>query len=244
MQAWDSAPMDTIRVLVAGRHSLFTRVLGSRLTTEPGFSVVAVTSRTQAVVAARAMRPDIAILDVTDSGELAYDLTLALHDAVQEMRIVVLGDDDDVRTVCASISGGASAYVTRGQSTDSLVEVIRGVRRDETFVPPALLTGLLKRLQERSRGRGEQSRKLGVLTARERTILELMVAGLDREAIGRTLGLSLNTIRTHAQNCYAKLGVHSSLEAVHVAHRAGLRPKLLPAVTATRSKAVYVEGVS
>jgi DNA-binding NarL/FixJ family response regulator len=231
MRSWESAPMETVRVLVAGRHSLFAGVLGTRLTTEPGFSVVAVTSRAQSTTAARALRPDIVILDVTDSGEVTYDLTVSLREAVPEMRIVVLGDDDDVRTVCASISGGASAYVTRGQTTDSLVEVMRGVMRDETFVPPQLLTGLLKRLQERARGRGEQSRKLDVLTARERTILELMVAGLDREAIGRTLGLSLNTIRTHAQNCYAKLGVHSGLEAVHVAHRAGLRPTVLPAVS-------------
>lgn len=230
MRCWESSPVESVRVLVAGRHSLFSGVLGTRLTTEKGLAVVAVTSHRQATTAARALGPDVAIVDVIDNGDLAYDLTVALCEAVPEMRVIVLGDDDDVRTVCASMSGGASAYVTRDQSMDSLVEVIRGVTRGETFVPPPLLTGLLKRLQDRSRGRGQQDRKLDVLTSRERTILELMVAGMDREAIGRTLGLSLNTIRTHAQNCYAKLGVHSSLEAVHVAHRAGLRPTVVRSV--------------
>ena len=51
-----------------------------------------------------------------------------------------------------------------------------------------------------------------------------MVDGLDRPEIARRLVVSLNTVRTHTRNTLAKLGVHSSLEAVSVALRAGLRP--------------------
>ena len=59
-------------------------------------------------------------------------------------------------------------------------------------------------------------------------VLECLVAGLDRESVAKQLRLTLNTVRTHVQNCYAKLGVHSSLEAVNVALLAGVAPRARP----------------
>jgi len=50
------------------------------------------------------------------------------------------------------------------------------------------------------------------------------VRGCDRPTIARELYLSTNTVRTHTRNLLAKLGVHSSLEAVALALRAGMRP--------------------
>jgi DNA-binding NarL/FixJ family response regulator len=201
------------------------------LAAEDGLAVVATTNPSQALVAAQALRPDVAVIDVVDGGAIAFDLTRSLREAVPEMQVVVVGEEDNRRGVCASVSGGASAYVTYEQGADSLVEAIRGVMCGETHIPPLLLTAVIRRLQDRRPERGQQQRALDGLTSRERTVLELMVAGMDRDAIGRKLGLRLNTVRTHAQNCYAKLGVHSSLEAVHVAHRAGIRPTFLTAVS-------------
>jgi DNA-binding NarL/FixJ family response regulator len=66
------------------------------------------------------------------------------------------------------------------------------------------------------------------LTRREREVLALMMAGFDRKEIARQLFLSTNTVRTHIQNLMAKLGVHSSVEAVSVALSAGLRPPRPP----------------
>ena len=55
-------------------------------------------------------------------------------------------------------------------------------------------------------------------------MLALLVAGLDRSAIGARLFLSPNTVRTHVQNVLRKLEVHSSIEAVGLALRHGVRP--------------------
>lgn len=193
--------------------------------------MVATTNHRQALVAAQALRPDVAVIEVGEGGAVAFDLTRSLREAVPEMQVVVVGEEDNGRSVCASVSGGASAYVTHEQGANSLVEAIRGVMCGETHIPPRLLTLVIRRLQDRRPERGQHQRKLDGLTSRERMVLELMVAGMDRDAIGRKLGLSLNTVRTHTQNCYTKLGVHSSLEAVHVAHRAGIRPTVLTAVS-------------
>jgi DNA-binding NarL/FixJ family response regulator len=60
------------------------------------------------------------------------------------------------------------------------------------------------------------------LTSRERDVLECVTAGFDRGETARRLGVSVHTVRTHLQSIYAKLDVHSSIEAVSVAMRAGL----------------------
>ena len=65
--------------------------------------------------------------------------------------------------------------------------------------------------------------KLNRLTGRERHVLSHMVEGLDRESIARLLYLSTNTVRTHVRNLFAKLEVNSSLGAVALGLRSGVR---------------------
>jgi two-component system NarL family response regulator len=61
------------------------------------------------------------------------------------------------------------------------------------------------------------------LTAREREVLQCMVEGLSRAEIAMRMRVSVNTVRTHAQNLLGKLGTHSVLESVAVALRSGVR---------------------
>ena len=62
------------------------------------------------------------------------------------------------------------------------------------------------------------------LSDRERDVLALMVAGLDRRQIADELMISFNTVRTHVKHVLSKLGAHSTVEAISVALRAGIRP--------------------
>lgn len=69
------------------------------------------------------------------------------------------------------------------------------------------------------------------LTTREIEILQLTADGLSMERIASRLEISPNTIRTHVQNALTKLGVHSKLEAVTFAIRAGkVRLEALPMI--------------
>jgi DNA-binding NarL/FixJ family response regulator len=69
---------------------------------------------------------------------------------------------------------------------------------------------------------GEGRAALAGLTQRQRVVLRLLVDGLDMRAIGRELGVSEHTVRTHMQNLYARLGCHSRLELVRWATAQGL----------------------
>ncbi|MEV0123433.1 response regulator transcription factor [Streptomyces sp. NPDC050703] len=140
------------------------------------------------------------------------------------VRTVVLAEKDDPRRAALALQAGASGWVAKDCSLSRLLSVIRGVLRDETHLPPALLTGVLRELTAARKHRTESERLVESLTPREREVLRCMVAGLGRKAVAERLFLSPHTVRTHMQNVLGKLGVHSTLAAVALARRAGVGP--------------------
>ncbi|MFE7336588.1 LuxR C-terminal-related transcriptional regulator, partial [Streptomyces fimicarius] len=140
------------------------------------------------------------------------------------VRSVVLAEKDDPRAAARALQAGASGWVAKDCSLQRLLSVIRGVLRDETHLPPALLTGVLRELTTARKHRTDSERLVESLTPREREVLRCMVAGLGRKAVAERLFLSPHTVRTHMQNVLGKLGVHSTLAAVALARRAGVGP--------------------
>ncbi|MEE4544337.1 response regulator transcription factor [Streptomyces sp. V4-01] len=144
-------------------------------------------------------------------------------------RTVVLAERDDPVRAARALQAGASGWVAKDCSLSRLLSVVRGVLRDETHLPPALLTGVLRELTAARRNRTESERLVESLTPREQEVLRCMVAGLGRKAVAERLFLSPHTVRTHMQNVLGKLGVHSTLAAVALARRAGVGPvELVP----------------
>ncbi len=166
------------------------------------------------------------------TGELVFvdglSLVAGVKAARPSVRTVVLAERDDPRRAALALQAGASGWVAKDCSLQRLLAVVRGVLRDETHLPPALLTGVLKELTAARKHRTESERLVESLTPREREVLRCMVAGLGRKAVAERLFLSPHTVRTHMQNVLGKLGVHSTLAAVALARRAGVGPAELP----------------
>jgi DNA-binding NarL/FixJ family response regulator len=104
--------------------------------------------------------------------------------------------------------------------------VIRGVARGETWLPPAETGQVLGYLMADQDQRRENDQLLAALTPREREVLACLAEGAGRREVAEQLHLSAHTVRTHMQNLMAKLGVHSTLEAVAISrpHLEQLRP--------------------
>lgn len=151
-------------------------------------------------------------------------LVAGVRSGQPSVRTVVLAEKDDPRRAALALQAGASGWVAKDCSLSRLLTVIRGVLRDETHLPPALLTGVLRELTAARKHRTESERLVESLTPREREVLRCMVAGLGRKAVAERLFLSPHTVRTHMQNVLGKLGVHSTLAAVALARRAGVGP--------------------
>ncbi|MBF9067813.1 response regulator transcription factor [Streptacidiphilus sp. NEAU-YB345] len=145
-----------------------------------------------------------------------------------ELRVIVLATADDPHRAVRALQAGAGGWVAKESSLGRLMAVVRGVMRDETHLPPSLLTGVIRELTAARRDRTESERLVESLTPREKQVLRCMVAGLGRQAVADRLFLSPHTVRTHMQNVLGKLGVHSTLAAVALARRAGVGPVDLP----------------
>ncbi len=170
-------------------------------------------------------RPAVPVQAVDEDGAVdGISLVGGVRSAHPQVRVVVLAEKDDPARAALALQAGASGWVAKDCSLSRLLTVIRGVLRDETHLPPALLTGVLRELTAARRHRTESERLVESLTPREREVLRCMVAGLGRKAVAERLYLSPHTVRTHMQNVLGKLGVHSTLAAVALARRAGVGP--------------------
>ncbi|MEE1755880.1 response regulator transcription factor [Streptomyces sp. SP18CS02] len=239
--------MVRIRVLVVDDHRIFAESLAAALAAEPDVDVTAAGSGPAALrcldrAAAEGRRFDVLLVDadlgaaaagtvarvVPDNGADGIVDGISLVGGVRSgqpsVRTVVLAEKDDPRRAALALQAGASGWVAKDCSLQRLLAVIRGVLRDETHLPPALLTGVLRELTAARKHRTESERLVESLTPREREVLRCMVAGLGRKAVAERLFLSPHTVRTHMQNVLGKLGVHSTLAAVALARRAGVGP--------------------
>ena len=233
-----TSPSEKVRVLVVDDHQVFAEALSALLNAEPDFEVVATAATTSAAAAAAAAQaPDVAVVDVELGGSDGVELAGRLREDHPSLKVVCVTCLEDASRVVDAVRAGASAWVIKDASFDELAGAIRGALRGESWIPPRLLTGVLSQMQGNQKEADEFEKRLARLTDREHEVLRCMVAGLDRASIARQLFLSKNTIRTHTQNILAKLEVHSSLEAVALALRAGIRESRPSAPgTATQSR--------
>ncbi|MEV0368231.1 response regulator transcription factor [Streptomyces sp. NPDC050636] len=252
--------MQRIRVLVVDDHRIFAESLAAALAAEQDVDVAAAGSAAAALrnlerAAADGRRFDVLLADADLAAPLtavpaqpsARDaaprggpldgiaLVSALRSGHPYLRTVVVAERDEPRRAAAALQAGASGWVAKDCSLSRLLAVIRGVLRDETHLPPALLTGVLRELTAARKHRTESERLVESLTPREREVLRCMVAGLGRKAVAERLFLSPHTVRTHMQNVLGKLGVHSTLAAVALARRAGVGPVEIETAAAAAS---------
>ena len=216
----DPAP---VRILVVDDHRVFAGALAARLAAEPDLEVVGVAnSADDAERLTLRHAPDLIVLDIELGDADGLELAPRLLEGHPERRIVVATAHDTAEMVGRALRAGVTGFVSKDGGIDHLLTVIRGVMRDETWIPPRLLTEVLREMRGEAESGSELRSLLLRISPREREVLARMVGGVDRSGIAQELGLSVDTVRTHTQNLFAKLQVHSVLEAVALAVRAGM----------------------
>ncbi|MCD2195939.1 response regulator transcription factor [Actinomycetospora endophytica] len=176
------------------------------------------------VIGARlAAEPDV-VLDHGDGGPADVVLTDTVPRPATSpgdpggARLVVLAPSGDPRGAVEAARGGASAWLDGSGTADEFVRVLHGVVSGQAYFPPEVQGAVLRALRDDAR---PCAGPLARLTGREREVLDALAGGLGNREIGDHLGMSYNTVRTHINEIFRKLGVHSRVEAV----------RLLPAPT-------------
>jgi two-component system, NarL family, nitrate/nitrite response regulator NarL len=200
--------VDGIRLAVIDDHPLLREGVVSILSREPGFEVVCEgTSAADAVAIAERLRPDVLLLDVSIPGG-GIEAARTIATSCPEVKVVMLTVAEDEETVTSALRSGARGYILKGVSGPDLIATIWRTHRGESYISPDLAARLLAQMAPAD-GASRPNDGGGVLSSREKEILELVVRGISYEQIGRDLGLSQTAIKGHMSHVLQKLGTHN-----------------------------------
>jgi two-component system nitrate/nitrite response regulator NarL len=206
------------RVVVADDHPLYRHGIVDVLKRQPDLELVGEAGDGRSALAVlRDHSPDVALLDV----DMPHLNGLALLRAVTRdelsVRVLFLSGYFDSATVYEALQAGASGFLSKDATADTVCDAVRAVARGETVLGPEIQAALARELRERA-----PAEERPLLSAREREILALTAEGLTSPDIGKRLHLSPATVKTHLQNAYEKLGVSDRAAAVAEGMRRGL----------------------
>lgn len=207
-----------IRILLAEDQTLVRDGLKALLEMQLNCSVTAVANGEEAVAAARAARPDIAVVDVRMPVMDGIASTRALKELYPDLPVLALTTFDDHTLVHECLDAGAGAYLLKDIHPEDLANAIRLLVAGETLIPGDLARELLE--GERSAPGGQAKAppptRLGSpepLTARQLEVLELIAEGLSNREIAGRLYLSEGRVKNIVSEIYARLDVRDRVQA-------------------------------
>jgi DNA-binding NarL/FixJ family response regulator len=205
-------------ILLADDHRMVAEALKSLLT--PEFELVDVVEDGRALVAAaRKLRPDVIVADITMPHLNGLDALPKLKKDNPSVKVVFLTMHKDVAYARRALESGASGFVLKHSAPAELVDAIRAALDGKTYLTPALAGEVLqamKRDPEKIRSPAAS------LTPRQREILQLLAEGRSAKEIGAALGISARTVEFHKYQMMESLDLRSNAELVHFAIKHGI----------------------
>ncbi len=211
-----------IRVLLVDDQALVRSGFRLILETREDLEVVGeAEDGSQVVDLARRLKPDVILMDVRMPKVDGVEATRRLAAIGSQARVLILTTFDLDEYVYEAIRAGASGFLLKDVQPAQLVDAVRVVASGEAMLAPTVTRRLLEHFAGTLPG-NERPRELGRLTERELEILTLLADGLSNAELADQLFLSETTVKTHVSSVLRKLGLRDRVQAVVLAHRAGL----------------------
>jgi DNA-binding NarL/FixJ family response regulator len=191
-------------VLICDDHPLILHGLATLLAGDEQLEVVA-TPRdgTEALAAARAQRPDIALLDVSMPGLDGIEVLKALNRERWPTRVVLLTASIRDDQLLEAISAGVAGVILKESASETLLHCLRVVSQGGRWLPTELIQPAISR---RAMAKREISPFEG-LTKREKEVAQRIAEGSSNRDVATALGMSEGTVKIHLHSIYAKLEI-------------------------------------
>jgi DNA-binding NarL/FixJ family response regulator len=209
-----AAAYGPLNVLVVDDQRAFGESLAVVIDTQDDLACVGVASSgAEAVAEVVRHRPQIVLMDVGLPGVDGIAATEQIVAASPGVRVIILTGRPDATVLARAATAGAAAFLSKAASIDDILDAVRQPVSRRLAVDPSALEGVVS---------GGCPPGAMELTARELDVLRLLADGRQPKQIAPILGIALPTCRAYIKTLLQKLGAHSALEAVVVAHRHGL----------------------
>jgi DNA-binding NarL/FixJ family response regulator len=211
----------TIRVLLADDHRLVRQGLAELLNREPDVELIGESSDgLETVALARALRPDVVVMDVGMPLLGGVDATQRIVHENPSAKVIGLSGHDEPRLVAGMLGAGAAGYVLKDVAFDELVRALRATMANQTYLSPGVAGVVLDGF--RAHRRGSAPGAFACLTNREREIAILLARGATTKEVAGALGVSPKTVGTHREHLMSKLQLRSIAELTRQALEEGL----------------------
>jgi DNA-binding NarL/FixJ family response regulator len=212
-----------IRVLLVDDQTLVRSGFGVLLERTPDFEVVGeAADGEEAVDRARALRPDVVLMDVRMPVMDGLEATRRILAAPEPPRVIMLTTFDLDEYVFEALQIGASGFLLKDVEPDELRRAIRVVAAGEALLSPSVTRRLISEFVARPDRSGDPPPSLEELTDREREVLLLVARGLSNAEIAEELVISPATAKTHLSRILLKLGARDRAQLVMIAYESGL----------------------
>jgi len=206
------------RVLLADDHRMVAEGLRSLLSTD--FELVEVVEDGHALVAAaKRLRPDVIVADITMPHLNGLDALAQLKKDDPGVRLVFLTMHPDVAYARRALETGALGFVLKHSAPAELVTAIRAALNGQTYLTPALAGEVFQALRHEPQRAADPAAKL---TPRQREILQLLAEGCSAKEVADQLQISARTVEFHKYQMMETLQLHNSAELVHFAIKQGI----------------------
>jgi DNA-binding NarL/FixJ family response regulator len=212
--------MSVVRVLLADDHTLVRAGLIKLLESIPDITVVGEAGDGLALLKlAEELQPHLVMMDIAMPGLNGIEATARLAKSCPDIRVMILSMHQNEEYVRQALRHGAAGYLLKDAAPMELGQAITTVLRGETYLSPAVSSGVLNDYVQRLRN---DEPAANPLTPRQREVLQLIAEGQSTKEIARRLDLSVKTVETHRSQLMKQLDIHEVAGLVRYAMRTGL----------------------
>jgi two-component system response regulator NreC len=211
--------MHRLRILVADDHEAMRTGVRALIEQEPGWQVCGTaTNGQEAVEAARKLKPDVVVLDMTMPELDGLSALREIKHKVPNTEVVIFSAYHSEEVIEELFDSGAKSYIQKSDASRHLVAAIKSLAEHKPFFTSEISQILFAKFLSGSAGKKQNGQEHAV-TSRERDVVRLLARGNSNKEVANCLGISIRTAETHRATLMRKLGLESLAALVRYAIR-------------------------
>jgi DNA-binding NarL/FixJ family response regulator len=156
--------------------------------------------------------PDIILLDIHLNGQNSLDRFFYIKETFKSAKIIVMTGDVRDELILKAFEAGAKAYIRKPFAMEELLDVVKGIHENGSFIAPKMATAFLDLIE--SKASNNFSLDQYNFSTKELEIAQFLRKGLNYVEIAHKLNISMSSLHAQMRNMYVKGGVESKTKFV------------------------------